>query len=83
MITDVNGDPLTGEVQSEAIGPHVHYASHLFHAMSREAFVEKTKPGARVPHDTHVRFQTSFTAENLKEAEEIFGDFEEGEAGEG
>jgi hypothetical protein len=72
---DIHGEPLTGQLHSkEDVGPHVHYASHLFHAVSAAEFVTWMKPGAKPPHDTHVRFRTSFTPENLAEFEEVSGD---------
>jgi hypothetical protein len=73
---DVHGDPLTGELQSEIVGPHLHYASHLFHAVTLAEFVSWMKPGAKLPHDTHVAFRTSFTEHDLKEAEDLFGESE-------
>jgi hypothetical protein len=65
-LRDVAGHPLTGEPQSELIGPHVHYTSHQFHAVSWQEFVKRMKPGAKLPHDTHVRFQTSFSEKDFE-----------------
>jgi hypothetical protein len=70
---DVYGDPLTGEIQSETLGPHIHYTSYLFHPISRDEFVSWIKAGARLPHDTHVRFRSSFTPKDFEGCEELLG----------
>ena len=71
---DVHGEPLSGDPQSRDIGPHLHYSSYLFHATSLADFVQQMKPGFRVPHDTHIAFRTSFTEQDLVEADKMFGE---------
>jgi hypothetical protein len=72
-LRDVAGHPLTGVPQSDLIGPHIHYTSHRFHAVSRDELVTWMQPGATPPHDTHVRFQTSFTDKDYQGCEELLG----------
>jgi hypothetical protein len=80
---DVHGEPLSGRPQSEKIGPHVHYASSLFHLVPCAEFVTWMKPGARAPHGIHLRFRTSFTEADLQGAEELFGDVGDDAPGDG